>query len=409
MRKASRRDLAAAVAQGATAATTVAATMALAHRAGIRVFATGGIGGVHPSPGFRWGLAWPQVPDVSADLTSWPARRSPWCAPAPRAFSTCPRTLEVLETYAVPVVGYGTDDFPAFYVRSSGLPVAARVDSPSEAAVLLAAHWALDGAGVVLAQPLPEEEALHPGALAMHLEQAERQASEKAIRGPALTPFLLARLAELSNGATLRANRALVVANAHLAAQVAAASAPPSPPPPAGGGREGADMRTLAIGDIHGCLTALKTLLDFVAPASDDRLIALGDYVDRGPDSRGVLDFLIALHASGRLVALRGNHDEMMADAHINPKGDHSLWLACGGLETLQSYGVEAAETSDLNGGAGRVTGLFWTAIAWTGTRPKPTSSSTPTPTPTCRWTTSRATCSCGRNCTSRAGTLPAR
>ncbi len=107
-------------------------------------------------------------------------------------------------------------------------------------------------------------------------------------------------------------------------------------------------MATLAIGDIHGCLTALRTLLDFVAPAADDRIVALGDYVDRGPDSRGVLDFLIALHAGGRLVALRGNHDEMMADARINPQGDRSLWLACGGRETLQSYGVEAPETSDL-------------------------------------------------------------
>ena len=78
-------------------------------------------------------------------------------------------------------------------------------------------------------------------------------------------------------------------------------------------------MRTLAIGDIHGCLTALTTLLDFVAPAADDRLVALGDYVDRGPDSRGVLDLLIALHAGGRLVALRGNHDEMMTEAHAGP------------------------------------------------------------------------------------------
>ncbi len=241
VRKASRRDLAAAVAQGATAATTVAATMALARRAGIRVFATGGIGGVHPvAPGFRWGQAWPQVPDVSADLTE--LGRTPVavvCAGA-KGILDLSGTLEVLETYSVPVVGYGTDDFPAFYVRSSGLPVAARVDSPAEAAALLAAHWALDGAGVVLAQPLPEEEALNPGALAMHLEQAERQAAEKGVRGPALTPFLLARLAELSNGATLRANLALVVANARLAAQVAAALAPHlNPPPPAGGGQGG--------------------------------------------------------------------------------------------------------------------------------------------------------------------------
>ena len=224
VRKASRRDLAAAVAQAATAATTVAATMTLARRAGIRVFATGGIGGVHPvAPGFHWGKAWPQVPDVSADLTELARTAVAVVCAGAKGILDLTGTLEVLETNGVPVVGYRTDEFPAFYVRSSELPVAARVDSPAEAAALIAAHWALDGAGVVLAQPLPEEEALNPGALAMHLEQAERLAAEKGIRGPALTPFLLARLGELSDGATLRANRALVVANARLAAQVVAA------------------------------------------------------------------------------------------------------------------------------------------------------------------------------------------
>ena len=108
-------------------------------------------------------------------------------------------------------------------------------------------------------------------------------------------------------------------------------------------------MRTLAIGDIHGCLTALTTLLDYVAPAADDRLVFLGDYVDRGPDSRGVFDFLIGLHPGGRLVALRGNHDEMMTEARTAAKKeDRLMWLACGGRETLQSYGVEFPESSDL-------------------------------------------------------------
>ena len=322
MRKASRRDLAAAVAQGATAATTVAATMALAHRAGIRVFATGGIGGVHPvAPGFRWGQAWPQVPDVSADLTE--LARTPVavvCAGA-KSILDLSGTLEVLETYGVPVVGYGTDDFPAFYVRSSGLPAAARVDSPAEAAALLAAHWALDGAGVVLAQPLPEEEALNPGALA-----DAPGAGGAAGRGegrPRPGPDAVFA------GAAGRAQQ-----RRHAAGQPGAGR---RQRPPGGPGRrrprtERPDMRTLAIGDIHGCLTALKTLLDFVAPAADDRLIALGDYVDRGPDSRGVLDFLIALHAGGRLVALRGNHDEMMADARIRPKATAPCgWPAAAG------------------------------------------------------------------------------
>jgi calcineurin-like phosphoesterase family protein len=107
-------------------------------------------------------------------------------------------------------------------------------------------------------------------------------------------------------------------------------------------------MRTLAIGDIHGCLTALKTLLDYVAPAADDRLALLGDYVDRGPDSRGVLDLVIGLRAGGRVMALRGNHDQMMTEARGAPKRDRHMWLACGGRETLKSYGVESPESSDL-------------------------------------------------------------
>jgi serine/threonine protein phosphatase 1 len=99
-------------------------------------------------------------------------------------------------------------------------------------------------------------------------------------------------------------------------------------------------MRTLAIGDVHGCLTALEALLAVVAPAPDDRLIALGDYVDRGPDSRGVMDRLIDLYDQGRLIALRGNHDEMMVEAHRH--GDCDLWLAVGGADTLASYGHAA-------------------------------------------------------------------
>jgi pseudouridine-5'-phosphate glycosidase len=211
--KASRRDLAEAIVQRRTAATTVAATMFLAHRAGIRLFATGGIGGVHRGAEYAW--------DVSADLVE--LARTPVavvCAGA-KSILDLPRTLEVLETYGVPVVGYGTDEFPAFYLRSSGEPVGARVDSPEQAAALLAAHWALDGGGVVLAQPLPAEVALTPAELEGALTRAEEQARAAGVRGKALTPYLLARLAELTEGRTLRANRALIVANARLAAQVA--------------------------------------------------------------------------------------------------------------------------------------------------------------------------------------------
>ncbi len=98
-------------------------------------------------------------------------------------------------------------------------------------------------------------------------------------------------------------------------------------------------MRTLAIGDIHGCARALEALLAAVAPAPEDRVVTMGDYVDRGPDSRGVLEIMLALHAAGRLVALRGNHEQMMLDARLGGEG-LSLWLACGGAQTLASYGA---------------------------------------------------------------------
>jgi pseudouridylate synthase len=215
VRKASRRDLAAAVVQRATAATTVSATMALAHGAGIRVFATGGIGGVHPAHGGG------QAFDISADLLE--LARTPMavvCAGA-KSILDLAATLEVLETLAVPVVGIGTDDFPAFYLRSSGRPVSARVETAEEAAALVTTHWQLGGAGVVLALPLPDEQAVNPAVLQTALHAAEEQARARQIGGPALTPFLLARLAELTQGETLRANQALIVANARFAARVA--------------------------------------------------------------------------------------------------------------------------------------------------------------------------------------------
>jgi pseudouridylate synthase len=218
VRKASRRDLAFAVAQGATAATTVAATMFLAHLAGIRVFATGGIGGVH----LRYrGNVW----DVSADLTE--LARTPVvvvCAGA-KSILDIAATLEVLETNGVLVMSYETDDFPAFYLHSSGVLTGGRVDSVEDAALVLTAHWLLGFGGAVLALPLPKEDALDAAYLAKHLERAKQLAEDADVHGSALTPFLLARLGELTDGATLRANRALVVANARLAGLVAAALA----------------------------------------------------------------------------------------------------------------------------------------------------------------------------------------
>jgi pseudouridine-5'-phosphate glycosidase len=215
--KASRRDLAVAVAQGRTAATTVAATMFLASQAGIRMFATGGIGGAHRDILHPW--------DISADLVE--LARTPVavvCAGA-KSILDIPRTLEILETHGVPVVGFGSDEFPAFYVRTSGEPVTARVDSAAEAAALLAAHWGLGGRGIVLAQPLGDSMAMEPDEFTVALTSAERQAVGVGVRGKELTPFLLGRLAEITNGQTLRANHALVINNAKLAAQVARALA----------------------------------------------------------------------------------------------------------------------------------------------------------------------------------------
>jgi pseudouridylate synthase len=214
--KASRRDLAIAVAQKKTAATTVAATMFLAQQAGIRLFATGGIGGAH-----RENNPW----DISADLVE--LSRTPVavvCAGA-KSILDIPRTLEILETQGVPVIGYGTDEFPAFYVRSSGEPVTARVNNPAEAADLLGTHWQLGGAGIVLAQPVVAQVALEPDEFTVALTTAEKQAVGVGVRGKELTPFLLGRLAEITQGQTLRANHVLVISNARLAAMVAKALA----------------------------------------------------------------------------------------------------------------------------------------------------------------------------------------
>lgn len=209
--KASRRDLAYSVSAGRTAATTVAATMYLAHRAGIRVFATGGIGGVHRHTPL----------DVSADLIE--LARTPVavvCAGAKNILDL-PATFELLETLGVPVIGFGTDEFPAFYVRTSGEPVSARVDRAAAAAALLKAHWQLDGAGIVLAQPVAAETALAAEEFAAALAVAERDAANGGVRGKELTPFLLRRLAEITAGRTLQVNKTLIVDNARLAAEIA--------------------------------------------------------------------------------------------------------------------------------------------------------------------------------------------
>jgi pseudouridine-5'-phosphate glycosidase len=211
--KVSRRDIAGAMARKQTGVTTVAATMFLADRAGIRVFATGGIGGAHRSCEHDF--------DISADLVE--LAKTPVmvvCAGA-KSVLDLPKTLEILETLSVPVIGYQTDRFPAFYVRDIGLPVSVRVNSAVEAAQLFATHLTLGGGGLVLAQAVSETFALSAAEVEAAFQSANAQAIANGVLGPALTPFLLARLAELTNGKSLRANQELIVANARLAANVA--------------------------------------------------------------------------------------------------------------------------------------------------------------------------------------------
>ena len=210
--KLSRRDIGYAMAQRRDGATTVAATMALAALAGVAVFATGGIGGVHRGARESW--------DVSGDLTE--LARTPVlvvCAGA-KAILDLPATLEYLETAGVPVLGLGADEFPAFYSPSSGLP-AARVDSPAEAAAVWRAHRALGGGGMLLAVPPPAEVALPRATVEAAIERALARAAAAGVRGQAVTPFLLSAVAEETHGESMRTNIALLRQNARVAAQVA--------------------------------------------------------------------------------------------------------------------------------------------------------------------------------------------
>ncbi|HZR98011.1 MAG TPA: pseudouridine-5'-phosphate glycosidase [Chloroflexota bacterium] len=216
--KLSWRDLPVAVARGGDGATTVAGTLAVAGRVGIRVFATGGLGGVHPGAEATF--------DISADLGA--LARTPClvvCSGA-KSLLDLARTLELLESLGVPVLGYGTDELPAFYTRTSGLRLAARVDTAAEAAAVAAAQWTLGlGGGLVLAVPVPAAAALDAAAVARVLQAAEARAAAAGVRGPALTPFLLADLHAHSGGRTLAANAALLEHNAAVGGAVAAALA----------------------------------------------------------------------------------------------------------------------------------------------------------------------------------------
>jgi pseudouridine-5'-phosphate glycosidase len=216
--KLSRRDIAYAVAMRRDGATTVAATMALAAAAGVHVFATGGIGGVHRGAEETW--------DVSGDLTE--LARTPVlvvCAGA-KAILDLPATLEYLETVGVPVLGLGTDEFPAFYSASSGLSIPARVETPEQAAAVWRAHREHGGAGgMLLTVPPPADVALARDEIDGAIERALAKAKAAGVRGQAVTPFLLAAVAEETHGESMRTNIALLRQNARVAAQVARALA----------------------------------------------------------------------------------------------------------------------------------------------------------------------------------------
>lgn len=216
VRKCSRRDLPLTVGLRQTGATTVAGTMIVAHMAGLKVFATGGIGGVHRG----------HPEDVSADLIE--LGRTPVtvvCAGA-KSILDLPLTLEVLETQGVPVLGYGTDTLPAFYSRSSGLPIDQRVDSPAEVAAIVAARDALGlQHGTLVAVPVPEADALPIEEAEQAIAQATREADEQGIHGKDVTPFVLARVLDLTGGRSKVANIAALVNNARVGAQIAIAIA----------------------------------------------------------------------------------------------------------------------------------------------------------------------------------------
>lgn len=212
--KASRRDLGVALAMRRTAATTVAGTMICAHAAGIRVFATGGIGGVHRGGETSW--------DVSADLQELARTPVAVVSAGAKAILDLKRTLEYLETMGVPVFGYRTDRFPAFYTPDSGFPVDYRFDEPAEIARALSAHWGLGlSGGAVVANPVPDQHATPAEEIATAIDSALREAERRGVSGKALTPFLLARIGELTEGESLRTNIALAENNADLAARIA--------------------------------------------------------------------------------------------------------------------------------------------------------------------------------------------
>jgi len=206
------RDFATVMVAKRSGGTTVAGTMLACKHANIKVFATGGIGGVHRESPF----------DVSADLQALATIPMIVVCAGAKAILDLPATLEYLETNGVPVVGYGTAEFPAFYSRESGLDVSVRLDSPQEVVGFAKAHW---GAGlqsaVLVTNPVPMAESISRSEMEPLIEKASKEAKERGIHGKEVTPFLLQRINELTNGKSMRANLSLLLNNARLAAQIA--------------------------------------------------------------------------------------------------------------------------------------------------------------------------------------------
>jgi pseudouridine-5'-phosphate glycosidase len=218
VRKCSRRDIALAIAWGELGATTVAGTVALMSLAGIAVLATGGLGGVHRGAELTF--------DISADLVELARSRAIVVCAGAKALLDLPRTVEVLETAGVPVLGWRTDELPAFYAATSGLPVTARVETADEAARIALAGWELGLAnGVLVGVPPPAGQTLENARVEDALAEALAEAERRGVRGPAITPFLLSAVADATGGESVEANLALLENNARVGAEIAVALA----------------------------------------------------------------------------------------------------------------------------------------------------------------------------------------
>ena len=214
--KASRRDLAVLCARGEDGATTVTTTMMIAHMAGIKVFATGGIGGVHRGA--------ETTMDISADLEELAHTPVMVVCAGAKSILDLGLTLEYLETHGVPVIGFGTEELPAFYTRSSGFKVDYRIDTPEELAAAFKAQNDMGlGGGMLVTNPIPEEYSMDPAVINRAIDQAVSECEANGIHGKATTPFLLARVAELTGGNSLASNIQLIYNNARLAARTASA------------------------------------------------------------------------------------------------------------------------------------------------------------------------------------------